>query len=152
MHHAIALAFVLPCLFLGALASVGRADDVLDQREPAFRTETEKAFVLDQMRLLLSSITEIEEGLGTGDLNLVAREAAARGRKANITLARPPSLAVKESEAWKAMFLSVRNGFDAVADQAQAHAPAATINKTLADTMRNCVACHQAYRIAVEAR
>jgi hypothetical protein len=152
MRHAVALAFSIPCLFLGALASSGRADDMVDQREQAFRTEAEKAFVLDQMRLLLNSIMEIEEGLGTGDLNLVAREAAARGRKANVTLARPPSLAAKESEAWKAMFLSVRNGFDAVADQAQAHAPAATINKTLADTMRNCVACHQTYRIAVEAR
>jgi cytochrome c556 len=50
------------------------------------------------------------------------------------------------------MFLSVRNGFDAVADQAKDHAPAATINKTLADTMRNCVACHQTYRIAVVAQ
>ena len=152
MRHAIALAFAIPCLFLGALASSGRAEDMVDQREQVFRTEAEKAFVFDQMRLLLNSITEIEEGLGTGDLNLVAREAAARGRKANMTLARPPSLAAKESEAWKAMFLSVRNGFDAVADQAQAHAPAATINKTLADTMRNCVACHQTYRVSIEAR
>jgi len=152
MRHSVALAFAIPCLLLGALASSGRAGDLVDQREQAFRTEAEQAFVLDQMRLLLSSITEIEEGLGTGDLNLVAREAAARGRKANVTLARPPSLAAKESDAWKAMFLSVRNGFDAVADQAQAHAPAATISKTLADTMRNCVACHQTYRITVETR
>lgn len=152
MPRAAALALFISSLFLGALASSGRADDIVDQREQVFRTEAEKAFVLDQMRLLLNAITEIEEGLGTDDLNLVAREAAARGRKANMTLARPPSLAAKESEAWKAMFFSVRSGFDAVADQARAHAPAATINKTLADTMRNCVACHQTYRIAVEAR
>ncbi|HEX7791301.1 MAG TPA: hypothetical protein VF467_12360 [Afipia sp.] len=154
MRHAVAvaLAFSILSLFVGVLASSGRADDIVDQRERVFRTEAEKDFVLDQMRLLLSSITEIEEGLGTDDLNLVAREAAACGRKANKTLARPPAWAAKESEAWKAMFLSVRNGFDAVADQAQAHAPVAKINKTLADTMRNCVACHQTYRIAVEAR
>jgi cytochrome c556 len=50
------------------------------------------------------------------------------------------------------MFLSVRNGFDAVADQARANAPTATINRSLADTMRNCVACHQTYRIDVKAQ
>ncbi len=147
MRHAVALAFA--CLSLCAPASSGRAEDMVDAREQAFRTEGEKAFILDQMRLLLNSITEIEEGLGTGDMGLVAREAAARGRKANTTLARPPSLAAKESEAWKSMFVSVRNGFDALADQANDHAPAATINKLLADTMRSCVACHQTYRIVV---
>jgi cytochrome c556 len=149
MRHAFTLAFAITCLVLGALTCSGRAEDMVDTRERIFRTEAEKAFVLDQMRLLLNSITEIEEGLGTSDMDLVAREAAARGRKANMTLARPPSLAAKESEAWKSMFLAVRNGFDAVADQAKDHAPAATINKTLADTMRNCVACHQTYRIEV---
>ena len=152
MRHAVALAFAIPCLVLGVLASSGRAEDMVDTREQAFRTEAEKAFILDQMRLLLNSITEIEQGLGTADMDRVAREAAARGRKANVTLARPPSLAAKESEAWKSMFVSVRNGFDAVADQAKDHAPAATINKTLADTMHNCVACHQTYRIEVETR
>ena len=103
--------------------------------------------MLEQMRLLLSSIVEIGEGLGSNDMDMVAREAAARGRKANATLARPPTLSAKESEAWKAMFGSVRGGFDQIAEQAAARAPAAQINKTLADTMRNCVACHQAYRI-----
>ena len=149
MHHAVAFTFAITCLVLGALTSSGRAGDIVDTREQVFRTEAEKAFVFDQMRLLLNSITEIEEGLGTSDMDLVAREAAARGRKANMTLTRPPSLAAKESEAWKSMFLSVRNGFDAVADQAKDHVPAATINKTLADTMHNCVACHQTYRIVV---
>jgi cytochrome c556 len=149
MRHSVALAFAIPCLILGALASSGRAGDMVDMREQTFRTEAEQAFVLDQMRLLLNSITEIEQGLGSGDMDLVAREAAARGRKANVTLARPPSLAAKESEAWKSMFLSVRNGFDAVADQAKDHTPAVTINRMLADTMRNCVACHQTYRIVV---
>lgn len=151
MRHAVALVFAVVFLALGALASSGRAADMVDMREQVFRTEAEKAFVLDQMRLLLNSITEIEEGLGTGDMDLVAREAGARGRKANVTLARPPLLAAKETEAWKSMFLSVRGGFDAIADQAKDHAPAGTINKMLGETMRNCVACHQMYRI-VEAQ
>lgn len=152
MRRQIALTSLLVVLSLNIVASSSSAGDVIDAREAAPRTEVEKAFILDQMRLLLASVVEIEHGLGTGDMSLVAREAAARGRKANATLARPPTLSVKESDTWKAMFASVRGGFDQVADMANAHAPAAQINQTLADTMRNCVACHQTYRITSETR
>ena len=152
MRHRIAPIVIALAALLGAMTSPARADETTDTREPVQRTDTEKAFVLEQMRLFLASIVEVEEGLGSGDLDLVAREAAARGRKANAVLARPPTLAVKESDAWKSMIGSVRSGFDQIAEQATARAPAAKINKTLADTMRNCVACHQAYRISAEAR
>jgi hypothetical protein len=151
MRYRIAPIAIALSALLGAIASPAGAGETTDTREPVQRTDTEKAFVLDQMRLLLASIVEVEEGLGSGDLDLVAREAAARGRKANVALARPPGLAAKESDAWKSMFGSVRSGFDQIAEQATARAPAAKINKTLADTMRNCVACHQTYRISAEA-
>lgn len=146
MRYRIAPIVVL-CALFGASSPPARAGETTDSREPVQRTDTEKAFVLDQMRLLLASIVEIEDGLGSNDMEKVAREAAARGRKANVTLARPATLAAKESDAWKAMFASVRGGFDQIAEQATAKAPAAQINKMLADTMRNCVACHQTYRI-----
>jgi cytochrome c556 len=149
MRRHLALIVIVQFMFLGLLEA--RAEDLTDTREPAQRTEAEKNFILDQMRLFLTSIVGIEEGLGSGDMDHVAREAAARGRKANVTLARPPALAAKESEAWKTMFASTRGGFDKIAEQATAHAPATEINSTLADTMRNCVACHQTYRISVEA-
>ena len=147
MRYRIASILVALCALFGADASPSGAGEVADSREPVQRTDTEKAFVLEQMRLLLSSIVVIGEGLGSNDMDVVAREAAARGRKANATLARPATLSAKESEAWKSMFVSVRGGFDQIAEQATARAPAAQINKTLADTMRNCVACHQTYRI-----
>lgn len=133
---------------LPVLAS--RADDLTDTRQPVSRTEAEKAFVLDQMRLFLTSIAAIEEGLGTGDLDKVAQEAAARGRKANAALARPPTLGAKESDAWKAMIGQVRGGFDEIAAQAAAKASPLQINAALGKTMQNCVACHQTYRIATE--
>ena len=152
MHQRLALIVIVHSLLFGALMSPGAAAETADTREPAQRTEAEKDFVLEQMRLFLTSIAEIQDGLGSGDMDRVAREAAARGRKANVTLARPSSLASKESEAWKKMMGSARVGFDQIAGEAIAHAPTAQINKTLADTMRNCVACHQTYRISVEAR
>ncbi len=136
-------------VFVG-VSSPSRADELTDAREPTQRTEAERTFVLTQMRLLLTSVAEIEEGLGSSDMDEVARAASARGRKATTTLVRPPTLTAKESDAWKAMIGSVRSGFDQIADEAAARAPAAQINKTLADTMRNCVACHQSYRISVD--
>ncbi len=147
MRYRIAPIIVVLCALFGALASPSGAGETADSREPVQRTDAEKVFVLEQMRLLLSSIVVIGEGLGSNDMDLVAREAAARGRKANVTLARPATLAAKESDAWKSMFASVRGGFDQIADEAAARAPAAKINRMLADTMRNCVACHQTYRI-----
>jgi len=147
MRYRIAPIFAVLCALFGAGPSPAGAGETADSREPVQRTDTEKAFVLEQMRLFLTSIVEIEEGLGSNDMDLVAREAAARGRKANATLARPATLPAKESEAWKTMIGSVRGGFDRIAEQASARAPAAQITKTLADTMRNCVACHQTYRI-----
>ena len=50
-------------MFLGLLEA--RAEDLTDTREPAQRTEAEKNFILDQMRLFLTSIVGIAEGLGT---------------------------------------------------------------------------------------
>jgi cytochrome c556 len=152
MRQYLASIMIAQLLLLGGLSSPSRADEVSDTREPTQRTEAERAFVLSQMRLFLTSVAAIEEGLGSGDMDEVAREAAARGRKATTTLARPPTLAAKESEAWKAMIASMRNGFDQIADQAATYAPATQINKTLADTMRNCVACHQTYRISVDGK
>jgi cytochrome c556 len=137
---------VLAALVFGGVATPIAAG-AADTREAVQRTDAERDFILDQMRLLLSSIVEIEEGLGASDMDKVAREAAPRGRKANLNLARPPGLAAKESEAWKSMFASVRGGFDTIAEKASAHAPATEINRILGDTMRNCAACHQTYRI-----
>lgn len=152
MRHRLVSIMIIQCLVVVVLMSRATADEAADTREAVQRTQAEKDFVLDQMRLFLTSIVGVEEGLGSGDMDQVAREAAARGRKANAALARPPALGAKESDAWKSMIGSVRSGFDQIADEAIARAPAAKINKTLAETMTSCVACHQTYRIAVEAR
>jgi hypothetical protein len=48
-----------------------------DEREPAARTETERVFILEQMRLFLQSTQAITAALATGDLKTVATQAAA---------------------------------------------------------------------------
>ena len=135
MRHRLVSIIIIQCLVVVVLMSRATADETADTREAVQRTQAEKDFVLDQMRLFLTSIVGVEEGLGSDDMDQIAREAAARGRKANAALARPPALAPRKATPGS-MIGSVRSGFDQMADEAIARVPAAKINETLADTMR----------------
>ena len=121
-----------------------------DAREPAVRTEAERAFILGQMRLFLQSTQAITAGLGKNDLKTVEDEAAARGRKGTPVSAIPPGMKAKETPAWTTMMAGARAGFDDIARAASEGAPPIKLVGMLGDTMRNCVACHQSYRLTTE--
>ena len=121
-----------------------------DAREPAFRTEGERAFILGQMRLFLQSTQAITVALGKGDLKTVEGEAAARGRKGTPASSIPPGMKAKETPAWGAMMGGARAGFDDLAKAAHEGAPPTELIGMLGETMGNCVACHQNYRLAPE--
>jgi hypothetical protein len=139
---ALALCLFLACPMLAAAQS--------DPREAAPRSQTERLFILAQMRLFLASVQAISADLGAGDTAGVAAEAAARGRRANSTLSLPPGMGAKETPAWKTMMGGARNGFDGLSDLARAGAPTPRLLAALSDTMSNCVACHQAYHLVEE--
>lgn len=121
-----------------------------DARQPAVRTEAERAFILGQMRLFLQSTQTIAVALGKNDLKTVEDEAAARGRKGTPVSAIPPGMKAKETPAWTAMMAGARAGYDDIARAAHAGAPVSELIGMLGDTMSNCVACHQSYRLATE--
>ena len=121
-----------------------------DAREPAVRTEAERAFILGQMRLFLQSTQAIAAALGKNDLKAVEDEATARGRKGTPASAIPPGMKAKETPAWTAMMAGARGGFDDIARTAHEGAPPLELIGLLGETMRNCVACHQSYRLATE--
>jgi len=129
------------------LATPSLAQDV---REPAVRTEVERIFILGQMRLFLQSTQAIAAALATDDLQTVATEATARGRKGTPLSEIPPGMKAKETSSWTAMMGGARAGFDGIAAAAQEGASAAKLMGMLGDTMRNCVACHQTYRLVVQ--
>ncbi len=121
-----------------------------DAREPAVRTAAERDFILGQMRLFLQSTQIITAALARNDLQTVADEAAARGRKGTPVSDIPPSLKAKETPAWTAMMGGARAGFDDIAKAAHEGTPPIKLVGMLGETMRNCVACHQTYRLAAE--
>eukprot|EP01037_Dinobryon_pediforme_P023348 gene23348-24768_t len=101
-------------LVFAALATAHPAGsaETVDTREAVLRTEAERAFILEQMRLFLTTLAAIDEDLAAGDVAKAGADAALRGRKAN---PRPAALGQKESEAWKGMMGNVRGGFDEIA-------------------------------------
>lgn len=136
----------LSFLTMGLLLSVAPAW-AQDARDAAVRTPAEKAFILAQMRLLLGSVQAISAGLADGDMKTVATEATARGRKGTPLSEIPPGMKAKETPLWGTMMGGVRAGFDGMADAAAQGAPPVKIMGMLGETMRNCVACHQTYRL-----
>ena len=121
-----------------------------DTREATTRSEAERDFILGQMRLFLQSTQAITVALGKSDLKTVEVEAAARGRRGTPVSAIPPGMKAKETPAWTAMMGGARRGFDDIATAAHEGAPPSELIGMLGETMRNCVACHQNYRLASE--
>ncbi len=119
-----------------------------DTRQPAAFNAVERAYILDQMRLFIQSIQAINEGLATGQMAAVAEAAAARGMKRNADDPNfPKSINLHATPLWKQMGGGVRKGFDALADAAKDGTSTEKQLQILADTMKNCVACHQTYRL-----
>jgi cytochrome c556 len=138
--------FTAAALFLAS--SGGFADPSEDTREPAAFNAVERAYILGQMRLLVESIQAITAGLANDHMNDVVEAAAARGMRRNKDdPAYPKSIDAHATALWKQMGGGVRRGFDELADAAQNGAPKDKQLAILADTMRNCVACHQTYRL-----
>ncbi len=119
-----------------------------DSRELAPRSKSERAYILEEMRLLVESIQTITEGLATDHMEDVIEAAAARGMRGNANdPAYPAAMKVKETPLWKQMGRDIRHGFDDLADAAKNGAPKEKQLAILAETMKNCVACHQTYRL-----
>jgi len=119
-----------------------------DMREPAAFNAVERAYILGQMRLLVESIQVITEGLASDHMTDVVEAAAARGMRRNAHDPNyPKSIDIHATALWKQMGGGVRRGFDELADAAQNAAPKEKQLAILANTMKNCVACHQTYRL-----
>lgn len=130
------------------IASFSAAAEPSDTRQPFAVAAPEHAYILEQMRLFIVSIQAIDEALANGKTDAVAEAAAARGGRANKDDPNfPKTLGAKLPPLWKQMGRGTRTGFDQLADAAKSGAPTQKSLAILAETLRNCVACHQTYRL-----
>ncbi|MBG0810760.1 hypothetical protein IY145_15415 [Methylosinus sp. H3A] len=141
--------FAALCLCLTTASA--RGEDA-DSRVAVAMTAPEKAFVLGQMRLFVKSIEQIVSALASGDRATAAQAAAARGgARFQAENAMPPTLGAKFPETWRSFGQPMRKGFDELAKGLADGEGESRSLARLGELMRNCVACHESYRI-VDAR
>jgi hypothetical protein len=146
-RHKMNIVKSMPIILLAICQTAGAAE-LADTREPLIATAIEKSYILEQMRLFTASIQMIADGLAIGNDGAVAEAAVARGARQNAGDPNfPASLSAKLPPLWKQMGMGLRGGFDEIADAAKHGAPKEKTLATLANAMRNCVACHQTYKI-----
>ncbi len=119
-----------------------------DGRTAILLTPDERNLVLREMRQFLVSVQGVLAGLEAGDMQAVARAAAQSGRASVRQV--PGGLMRKLPLAFKRLGLAVHDQFDQLALDARQLGDPAQARSQLATLLQNCVACHAAYRLALE--
>lgn len=141
---------LLALLLLGIVFKfvvLGSTEKGDDGRTAVMLEPAERQSVLKEMRLLLEASQAVVAALAEDDLAAV--EAAARpvGKAAVATV--DFRLRAKLPLAFKQLGFGTHYAFDDIADMAQKREPAKRIQKKLAETMNNCIACHASYQLPV---
>ena len=110
----------------------------------------ERDMVLGEMRAFLATVQQITKGIAQDDMKLVAESARKVGMAAQGEV--PGSLVGKLPIEFKKLGFDTHTKFDLLAMDALDMGDANQISAQLATLMENCVACHAAYRIDLEAK
>jgi len=116
-----------------------------DERTAVVLESTERQMILGKMRDLLQTTQMMVEALANEDVAEVTRIARSTGHAATKNM--DATLKAKFPTAFKAIGSDMHDGFDHIADMAQAGKPLKAMQQQLAATMNNCVACHASYRL-----
>ena len=124
--------------------SVGAASD---GRTAIYLEQSERDFVLTEMRTFLMSVQQITTGLGKNDMQQVA--AAARQVGAATAKQVPGSLMGKLPMGFKRLGMDTHAKFDQMALDAKEMGNRELVLEQLGELMQNCVACHASWRFEV---
>jgi len=116
-----------------------------DERTIINLNASERQAVLMEMRTLLETTQQVVEGLANNDLKQVAESSQAVGMGAVSTM--DVTLKAKLPLAFKKLGFATHQAFDDIATMANQGEEKSIIQRKLADTMNNCLACHSAYQI-----
>ncbi|HUW50488.1 MAG TPA: hypothetical protein VMV75_05685 [Sulfuricella sp.] len=144
---AVALVFAAAPAFAHEDHSHGAADhaNLMDERKALKLEPSERAMLLIEMRQFLNGIQVMTESLSRDDLNAVASAAKPLGRAAMHDV--PDSMKAKLPKEFKQFASAVHGGFDQVALDAESLGDTKHTQKQLADILKNCVSCHNAFQI-----
>ena len=131
---------------IGSLFVLGKTETAPDGREAVILSESERNFILGEMRNMLASIQSIVSAVAEDDMKSVEKIALAIGTAEVRNV--PKSLMLKLPRSFKAMGSENHVKFDQVAAQSKVGGKA--VLKQLGDLMTNCVACHESYSLKAE--
>lgn len=129
------------------LLGVGAAQ-AAESRIPIKLTQTERDFVLTEMRAFLLAVQQVVVGLSGDDMQQVEQSA----HKVGMHTARqvPPLLKQKLPQGFKRLGMDTHKRFDQLALDAKQVGDRSLVLEQLSTLMQNCVACHEMFRFELE--
>jgi len=120
-----------------------------DSRVVLELTPSERAMILEEMRLFLGGVQKMTDAFGKQDMPAVAE--AARGMGQIMVHEVPPALRDKLPIGFRQLGFSVHRDFDQIALDAESMKDVSTSLNQLSATLQKCVACHATYQIQAPA-
>lgn len=108
-------------------------------------TPTERAMILEEMRLFLDGVQKMTGALAKPDMPAVAD--AARGLGQKMVHEVPPALRAKLPQEFRQLGFSVHREFDQIALDADGLKDVSYSLNQLSDTLKQCVSCHSTYQV-----
>ena len=124
---------------------LGKTVETEDERTAVLLKESERDFVLAEMRDMLDGVQRITVAIAAEDMDRVA--AAADDLGMHVAGHAPPGLIGKLPLSFKSLGFGVHRDFDQLAMDARSLGDPGHALKQLGKTLNRCVACHAAYRI-----
>ena len=116
-----------------------------DGRQAILLDEPERDLVLGEMRMFLTSVQKITDGVSKNDMDIVVKAAREVGLAAQKAV--PGSLMGKLPLPFKKLGFDTHSKFDALALDAKELGDPQHALEQLSTLMNNCVACHSTYKI-----
>ena len=123
----------------------GSVEPSTDGRQAIVLEEAERNLVLGEMRMFLSSVQKISQGIAKEDMETVVKAAREVGLAAQQAV--PGSLMKKLPLSFKKLGFDTHKKFDELALDAKDLGDPQHALQQLSTLMNNCVACHSAYQI-----
>lgn len=116
-----------------------------DTRTVLALTSSERAMILEEMRLFLDGVQKMTGALAKPDMAAVAETARGMGQK--LVHEVPPALRAKLPQEFRQLGASVHREFDQIALDADSLQDASHSLNQLSATLKKCVSCHATYQI-----
>jgi hypothetical protein len=110
---------------------------------------SERAMILEEMRLFLDGVQKMTGALAKPDMAAAAE--AARGMGQKMVHEVPPALRAKLPQEFRQLGFSVHRDFDQIALDAESLKDVSHSLNQLSDTLKKCVSCHATYQIQTPA-